>query len=134
MGFVALVGRCLIALIFIASGLRKTMAFTAVAEDMAKHHVPLPEAALIATILIEILCGGAVLVGYRTRLAAGILVAWLTIVTLVYHTSLVVAQAEDQTIHLLKNLAILGGLLQLVAHGPGSLSVDARPRRNRISV
>lgn len=134
MEFLALVGRCLMSVIFIVSGFGKIFKFTAVAEDMANHRVPLPEAALIATILIEVFCGVALLAGYRTRLAASILTAWLAIVTLVYHTSLVVAQVNDQTIQLLKNLAILGGLLGFVAHGPGSISVDARPHRNRISL
>jgi len=134
MDLVALVGRLLLAMIFLLSGLHKIPAFASVAEDMANHRVPLPEVALIATILIEVVGGIALAVGYRTRVVAAVIAAWLVVVTIVYHTSLVVAQTQDQTIQFLKNLAILGGLLGLVANGPGSLSLDARPRRNRIVV
>ncbi|GBD25928.1 Inner membrane protein YphA [bacterium HR30] len=134
MAIVELAGRLLLAIIFLLSGINKVPNFTRVAEGMAQHRVPLPEAALIATILIEVLGGLCIALGLRTRIAAGIVALWLTVVTIVYHTSLVVPQTEDQTIQLLKNLAILGALLLVVAHGAGSISLDARPRRNRLEV
>ncbi|GIW45669.1 MAG: membrane protein [Candidatus Binatia bacterium] len=134
MAIIELLGRVLLALIFILAGLNKIPNFTKVAEGMAQHRVPLPEAALIATILIEVLGGLAIAIGVRTRAAATVLVAWLLVVTVVYHTNLVVQHPEDQTIQFLKNLAILGGLLGLVARGPGKISFDERPRRNRLEV
>ncbi|MCX8073561.1 MAG: DoxX family protein [Candidatus Binatia bacterium] len=134
MAVVELLGRGLLAIIFLLSGFGKIIKFSSVAEDMAQHRVPLPEAALLATILIEIFGGVAIALGFKTRVAAAVVAAWLAVVTLVYHTSLVVPQSQDQTIHFLKNLAILGGLLGLAARGPGSISLDARPRRNRLEV
>lgn len=134
MAIVDLVGRLFLATIFVLSGLNKILNFAGVAENMAQHHVPLPEAALVATILIEVLGGLAVAVGFRTRIAAAIVALWLTVVTVVYHTSLIVPQTEDQTIQFLKNLAIIGALLLVTAHGAGSISMDARPRRNRLEL
>ncbi len=134
MALVELAGRLCLATIFLVSGLGKVPNFARVAEDMARHHVPLPEAALIATILIEILGGLLIAIGLRTRMAASIVALWLAVVTVVYHTSLVVPQNQDQTIQFLKNLAIIGGLLVVVTHGAGTISVDARPRRTRLEV
>ncbi|MFQ5668864.1 MAG: hypothetical protein ACE5I7_20915, partial [Candidatus Binatia bacterium] len=46
--------------------------------------------------------------------------------TVIYHTNLIVVPPQDQTVNFLKNLAIIGGLLTLTAHGPGRISIDGR--------
>lgn len=134
MALVELLGRVLLALIFVLAGIHKVTAFQQTAEDMARHLVPLPQVALVATILIEVGGGAALALGYRTRLAAAALAGFLVIVTVFYHTHLITPQPEPQMISFLKNMGILGGLLLAFTHGAGRLSLDARPRRNRIAV
>jgi putative oxidoreductase len=60
--------------------------------------------------------------GYMTRWGAAILIGFLVAVTWIFHST------PDQKIQLLKNLAIIGGLLQIVAFGPGEMSLDGRDR------
>ncbi len=101
-----------------------------VAGAMRAAGVPLVSAALPLTILLEIVGGLALLVGFRARTVASLLAAFLLVVTFVFHNFWAAsgAAAQEQFIQFLKNFAILGGLLRIVADGAGPLSFDARAR------
>lgn len=73
----------------------------------------------------------SVLAGYKARLGALALFAFLIPVTLVFHSYWTYPAGEQvlQRILFMKNLAIMGGLAQVVAFGPGTLSLDARAVR-----
>jgi putative oxidoreductase len=73
-------------------------------------------------ILIESLGGVALVLGFYTRWGAAALSGFLIVATWIFHG------APDQRIHMLKNLAILGGLLHVMAFGPGGLSLEGRGR------
>jgi putative oxidoreductase len=108
-----LLGRVLLSVIFILSGLGKLPHFHDVAGMMAGKGIPLASVALVITLLIEIGGGLLLLTGYKARYAALVIAVWLVPVTLVFHNFWAVpaAQQQDQMINFLKNLAIIGGLL-----------------------
>jgi putative oxidoreductase len=115
----ALAGRILLALIFLQSGIEKFVYYSGTLGYMTKAGLPFPEVLVIASGVIETLCALAIIVGWNTRAAAWVLVAWMIPVTLIFHNP---AGGQDQMVHFMKNLAITGGLLALAAFGPGAWS------------
>ena len=90
-----------------------------------------PAILLAGATALEIFGAISLLAGWKTRWGAAALVAFLVPVTLVFH-GFWAAQGADvqlQMIQFLKNVAIGGGLLALIAAGPGAFSVDARSAR-----
>jgi len=118
-----LIGRILLASIFILSGLSKLAAPAATQGYIASAGLPAPLLAYIAAIVVEAGGGLLLLVGYRTRLAAGVLAAFTLVAAVVFHHAF---GDQNQFIHFFKNLAMVGGLLQVVAFGAGSFSLDNR--------
>ena len=125
-----LVGRVLLALIFLVAGWRKLMGVAATAGYFAKLGFPMPE--VMAWVAIAIELGGAILliVGWQTRWAALLLALFTVIAAFAAHRfwEFDAAQQANQMNHFLKNLAIVGGMIILAATGPGALSVDGRRR------
>ena len=125
-----LIGRILLALIFLVAGWRKLMAVAGTAGYFAKLGFPMPEVMAWVAIVIEL--GGAILliVGWQTRWAALLLALFTVIAAFAAHRfwEFDAAQQANQMNHFLKNLAIVGGMIILAATGPGALSVDARRR------
>jgi putative oxidoreductase len=127
-GFVALLARLLLATIFLASAIgNKIPQFSQTAEYMASEGVPNPKFALFGAIGLLLLGGLSVIAGAWTRLGAGFLFVFLAAATYYFHDFWTVADAGSrqlQTIQFMKNLAIGGGLLALMAFGGGPWSVD----------
>jgi putative oxidoreductase len=121
-----LIGRTLIALLFLVPGIRKALDWAGTAGYFTKLGLPAPEIMAFLAIIIEI--GGAVLLilGWRTRWVAWLLVLFVAIATYYGHRFWVVdaAQFANQLNHFLKNVAVIGGLLMIAAFGPGRASVD----------
>ena len=115
-----LLGRILIAAMFIDAGVPKIGAFAATQAYMASAGVP--GALLPAVIALEVLGGIALILGYRTRIVAMAMAAFTVLAALLFHG----APDQIQHILLMKNIAIAGGLLILTARGAGSWSLDAR--------
>jgi putative oxidoreductase len=127
--FAALGGRLLLAAIFVISGLNKLSDFSGTAAFMSGAGLPAAEFLLVLTILIEVAGGLMIVLGWYTRQLALILFLFMLPVTAVFHNPWAAAdpaQAQQQMIHFLKNLAIMGGLLHLSAFGPGHFSIEAR--------
>ena len=93
---------------------------------MASKGMPAVPFFLTLAILFEILCGVAILIGFRARVAAGLLFLYLIPVTLIFHNFWSVPGVEKQMqfVNFLKNISILGGLLHVVVYGAGRHSVD----------
>lgn len=122
----ALAARVLLASLFIIAGLNKMMNFQATAGFMAGAGVPATTVLLSLTIVLELVAGAMILTGFHARLAAASLVLFLIPVTLIFHNPLAQsdpAVVQQQMNHLLKNLAIIGGLLHLMAFGSGAWSL-----------
>jgi putative oxidoreductase len=127
--FAALGGRVLLAAIFLISGLNKLSDFSGTAAFMSGSGLPAAKFLLVLTILIEIAGSLMIVLGLYTRHVALILFLFMIPVTAVFHNPWAAgdpAQAQQQMIHFLKNLAIMGGLLHLSAFGPGYFSIEAR--------
>jgi|ERR1039458_1144388 putative oxidoreductase len=124
----ALVGRILLALIFIISGYGKIGGYAGTAGYMASKGMPMVDVLLPLTILIELGGGLLIAIGWKARWAAAVIFLFLIPVTLVFHNpaGLDPALAKQQMIHLLKNVSIMGGMLGLFAFGPGGFSLDAK--------
>lgn len=120
-----LVGRILIALIFLKSGFEKIAGFSAVAGFMAKVGMPAPEFLLVGSIVFEIAGGLMVLLGWHARWGALLLAVFLVPATLIFHNFWAVdaAQYSNQVNHFMKNLSILGALVFIMGAGSGPLSL-----------
>jgi putative oxidoreductase len=124
---VTLIGRLLMAALFIIFGIRKVLAFGFYAGYFAKLGFPAPEVMVVLAIIVEV--GGGLLfaIGWKTRWMAWALIAFVVIATLMAHRYWEFADAQQyaaQMINFWKNMTIIGGLLMVVCYGPGPISVD----------
>jgi putative oxidoreductase len=117
----ALLGRLLLAFIFLDSGYGKILNYSGEGPYMASHGVS-PQL-LPLVILLELGGGAALVVGLLTRYAALALGIFSIIAAVLFFPNL---SNEDQWISFMNNLAICGGMLVLMAFGPGRWSLDAR--------
>jgi putative oxidoreductase len=134
----SLFGRILLAALFLLSGLNKIPNFKTTADGLIEEHVPGADVALVGGLRgADLLLGGAValeiigslsiLIGLKARFGALLLLIFLAPVTYFFHDFWTFEdQARQQTemINFLKNVAIAGGLLMILAMGPGALSID----------
>ena len=122
----AFAGRILLALIFVQSGFGKLMGFSGTVGYIASKGVPFAEVAAAGAIAVEMLGGGLLLAGWKARWAAGVIFLFLIPVTFLFHNPGAVPpdQVQMQTIQMMKNLSIMGGMLMVVAFGPGGWALD----------
>lgn len=116
-----LVGRILLAAIFLFSALGKFTQPAMIEGYMKLNGVPAVELLLYASAIIEVVGGLLILVGFRARAGALLLFLWLIPVTIMMHA---IPGGRLNQVEVLKNLAIMGGLLILATQGPGAYSVD----------
>jgi len=116
-------GRVLIAIMFVLSGFGKIAAYEGTQGYMEAFG--LPGALLAPTILFEILAGLAIIVGWHTRLVALALAGFTLLTAIVFHSDF---GDQIQMIIFLKNVAISGGFLFLVANGAGAYALDNRKK------
>ena len=119
---IPVIGRVLLAAIFIFSGIGKIMAPAATIGYMEAMGMPLASAGLVIAIAVELVGGLMLAVGIKTRLVALGLALFSIVTGLVFHHAI---GDQNQLIHLLKNLAMAGGLLQVVAFGAGAYSLES---------
>jgi putative oxidoreductase len=131
--FAALAGRILLAATFAVSGYGKIHSFAGTAAFMASRGLPMTDVLLVLAILAELGGGLAIIIGWKTRWAALAIIVFTAVATAVFHNFWAVApeQAMMQQIQFMKNLSIIGGMLLLVAFGPGRYAVDPAPGRRR---
>lgn len=124
----SLVGRILLALIFIISGFGKITGFAGTAGYMASKGMPMVEVLLVGAIVVELVGGLMIAAGWKARWAAAAIFAFIIPTTLLFHNpaGLSGQEAQNQMIQLLKNVSIMGGMLLVWAFGPGAWSVDRR--------
>lgn len=119
---VSLVGRVLLAVIFLLSGAHKIIDLAGTQSYMAAMGMPMTGLFVWGAIVVEILGGLSLLVGCKFRSGAALLALYLIPVTWIFHRNFA---DPMQMIQFLKNLAILGGLCLAATSGPGRFSCDA---------
>jgi putative oxidoreductase len=129
--FGPLIGRILIALIFLLAGFGKLTGFEGTVGYIASKGLPLPQLAAVGAILVELGGGIMLVVGWKTRLAAAAMFIFTALTALIFHNfwSVPPEQAQNQMIHFMKNISMMGGLLYVVIHGAGALSLDGSDKK-----
>lgn len=116
-----LVGRLLIAVLFVLSGYEQVFDFAGTQEFMDSKGVP--GLLLPLVIALELMGGLAIIVGWQTRTIAFLLAGYSLLAAVLFHTNF----ADHQQFYsFMKNVAMSGGFLFLVANGAGGISLDAR--------
>ncbi len=119
--YAELLGRILMAFIFIMAGVSKIGNYAGTQGYMDSMGVP--GMLLPLVILTEVGCGLMILLGYKTEIAATLLAGFTLIAAFIFHNNM---SDQMQMIMFMKNLAITGGLLFLLVHGAGRLSFDQK--------
>jgi len=124
------ISRALVAVIFLLSGFSKIAGFQQTVGIAAGAGLPLPAVSIAIAALVEIVAGLAFLVGWRVRWTSLALFLYLIPATLIFHAAHMgdPTQGRMQMIEVLKNLAIMGGLLKFYVDASGEApGMAARP-------
>jgi putative oxidoreductase len=119
--FSMLIGRILLVVIFIKSGLGKIENFSGTALFMAKAGIPYTTFFLMGAIFFELVGSITIALGFLTRVGALMLLVFLVPTTFIFHGNFA---DHGQAIHFMKNVSMFGGCLLLLGTGPGRLSID----------
>jgi putative oxidoreductase len=125
-GMVALVGRVLLAAMFVLAGIDKITGFEGTAGYIASVGLPFAELLTVVTIAVEIGAGLALIVGFQARVAALLLAGFTLAASVLFHNfwAMPAEQAYVQQLMFMKNLSVAGGLLMIVALGGGALGIS----------
>lgn len=122
---VTLLGRILLALIFLLSALSKIGDYTGTVAYMQGRGIPAAQFLLFIAVLVELSGALLLITGYKARVGALLLAIYLVPVTYIFHylpafnAGLPTAEQKIQMISLMKNLSIFGGLLLAFGNGVG---------------
>ena len=115
------VGRFLIGAIFIYSGVIKILYPLGEIGYMRMYDIPAAGVFLIGAIAVELIAGLFFILGLKTRIVGTVLIVFLAITTFIFHSKF---SDISQQVHLLKNLAIIGGLLHITISGSSGWGVE----------
>ncbi|QIL80581.1 DoxX family protein [Diaphorobacter sp. HDW4A] len=123
-----LLGRLLLAYMFLPAGIGKITGFDGTVGYIASQGLPIPQLLAAAAIVAEVGGGLALIVGFQIRLVSWGLAFFTLVAACLFHNywTLSGAQAATQQLMFVKNLAIVGGLLALSVAGAGAWSMDAK--------
>lgn len=121
-------GRLLIAALFLPAGLSKITGFEGTVGYIGAMGLPAPALGAVIAIAVEVLGGLALIVGWQTRIAALVLSLFTLVASVIFHAYWAAPADQAFVVQLLffKNIAVIGGLWILAAQGPGAFSLDAR--------
>ena len=123
---IALIGRCLMAVMFLLSGFGKVAAPAATIAWIKSTGLPMPGVGYVISIIVELGGGLLLVLGWKTKVLGAVLSVFAIATALIFHHNVA---DQNQLFHFLKNIAVMGGLFQLMAFGAGNLSLDARLAR-----
>lgn len=125
---IALIGRVLLAAMFVLAGIDKIGGFEGTAAYIASVGLPFSELLTVITIAVEIGAGLALIVGFKVRIAALLLAGFTLAASVLFHNywAMPAEQAYLQQLMFMKNISVAGGLLMIVALGGGSFGLDRK--------
>jgi len=123
-----LIGRILLVLIFLQSGIGKIENFGGMAQYMASYGMPYTNFFLVGAIFFELVGSATVILGYFARFGALLLLIFLIPTTLIFHSNFA---DQVQMIMFMKNVSMLGGCLIVLASGAGRFSLDSLLRSKK---
>lgn len=124
----SLVGRLLLALVFVPAGFSKIGGFEGTVGYIASVGLPLAAVGAVMAILVELVGGLMLAVGFKTRVATLVLALFTIVAAVFFHNywAMPAEQQMMQQIMFFKNIGLAGGLLAFAAFGAGALSMDAK--------
>ena len=129
-GVLSVAGRVALATIFILSAVgNKIPNFSAVSGYMASKGIPAPQFLLVGAIAFLLVGGASVVLGYKARIGAFLLLVFLALASYYFHDFWRLTdpkEQQEQTIQFMKNLSMMGAMLFIMANGAGAWSLDAR--------
>ena len=132
-GLVTVTGRVLLCVIFLMAAVgNKIPHFGDVAQLMASKGIPAPKLMLAGAIVFLLAGSLSVITGYRARIGASLLLVFLVLATFYFHNFWAIAEAQaqqEQMIHFMKNLSMMGAMLLIIANGPGPMSIVSVKQR-----
>jgi putative oxidoreductase len=136
-GLVMVLGRVLLSAIFLMSVVGNNIPnFNKVAGMMEVAGIPAPQFMLMGAIVFLIAGSVSVILGYKARIGATLLLVFLVLATYYFHhfwsTEDPHAKQEQMT-QFLKNLSMMGAMLMVIANGAGPMSHDNRVARRPAS-
>jgi len=131
-----LIGRLLLAALFLPAGLSKLSGFEGTVGYITSVGLPMPTVAAAAALVVEIVGSIALIVGFQTRIAAAVLAVFTLVASVFFHAFWAAApeQAFVQQLLFFKNVGVIGGLLVLVSSGAAGFSLDAKKKLNNLPV
>jgi len=127
-GLPLLIGRVLLALMFVTAGFSKLTGLEGTAGYIASVGLPAPMLLAVAAGVVELVAGVLIIVGWQARWAALALAAFTVVASVLFHNywAKPADKAFMEQLMFMKNMSVTGGLLVLFAFGAGALSLDAR--------
>ena len=104
--------------------------FNGAAQLMASQGIPAPRLMLVGAIVFLIVGSLSLIVGYRARFGAVLILVFLVLASYYFHNFWAFSDPkarQEQMIHFMKNLSMMGAMLFIIANGPGAFSLDSRP-------
>ena len=122
----SLLGRIGLAMVFLWSGYTKLAYTAANVGYMQAYGMPAADILIWPAALVEVVAGAMLVFGWKARWAALALIVFTVPATFIFHAywGVPADQVMNQQIHFMKNLAIVGGLLSVLAHGAGGLAIE----------
>ena len=147
-GVVTVLGRVFLATIFLLSAVgNKIPNFSDVAQLMESKGVPAPQLMLVGAIVFLIAGSLSIIVGFKARFGASLLLVFLILATYFFHDfwtwspdamwvlstsdSVKMPVQQNEMISFMKNLALMGAMLFIMANGPGPMSLDGNSAANK---
>lgn len=127
MKYLPLAARICLSLIFLRAGINHFLNFDYTQTMMTEKGLPLAGLLLGATVLFQLLGSLSLLLGYKIKIGAILLIIFLIPATLVFHNFLIIPEEINS---FLKNIGLIGGLLMVIYTGAGSLSLDEKMDKN----
>ena len=125
--YIPLIGRAFLAAIFLKAAVANTLGFQGIVEMMTSRGLPVPQLLLLGNIFCTLVGGICILLGFKARLGAILLIIFLVPTTFVFHNPFT---NPDEWNAFLKNFGLVGAMLLIYYYGTGPVSLDAASSTN----